>query len=410
MVFNVNKESSVKTSFKRGLGSLVVAGVMASTIAAASPAMAASVGSASVQSSVAGQVNIPSAVNKVSKVGSTTTGLNVRKGTTASTAKLGTLTKGAKVTITGQDSKTKWFQITYKGKPGFVSNKYVTLTPAPKPPVVKPVPKPPVVKPPVVKPPVVKPPVVKPAPKPPVVKPAVAKVKTAYAEKHAGLTYAVIDGGVDWSKKVGKMMYLDGDFYTRGYSKSISEWPTGGKAASMSKIAAKRNMILVIPKIPTSSPGMGYTWWVDSSTNAPKLKSLDAHMDKRIGSTKSDTWYMGYSGGSEYITYELAKRGQGAYGNGGAILLAGGGSPKTMTAPPAEFKKNFDMHWIVGSLDGTGQSSNAQTWSAFEASKKGQDFYKSKGFKTSRTVLEGQNHHSYDIASVMEIGLKAGGL
>ena len=59
---------------------------------------------------------------------------------------------------------------------------------------------------------------------------------------------------------------------------------------------------------------------------------------------------------------------------------------------------------------GNDQLPNAKTWSAFEASKKGQAFYKSKGFKTTRTVFNGVNHHAYDLASVMKQGLKTGGL
>lgn len=399
----IQGESVLKRSFTKGLGSLTIACSLAASIMVAGPAMAANPTAVSTSLSHLGTVKavVSGAVKKIERTGKTTAALNVRKGTKTSTAKLGTLSRGSKVKITGQDSKTKWYRISYKGKTSYVSDKYVKLD-APKAPA-KPKPAKPAVK--VSAKVVAKKPVVK-AP----AKKATAKVKTAYNQKHAGLTYAVIDGGVNWNKKVGKMTFLDGDFYTRGYAKSVSEHPAGPKAKAMAKVAAQSNMVLVIPKIPDYTKGMGYTWWVKSAANAPKLKSLDSYMDKRIGNSKADSWYMGYSGGAEYISYELAKRGQGSYGNGGAILLAGGGTPKSMSAPSSTFKKNFDMHWVVGSKDGTGQSSNAKEWSAFEASKKGQSFYKSKGFKTSRTVLNGVDHHSYDLASVMKQGLKKGGL
>lgn len=383
----------MKKTFKRSLSTLVVAGMVMAGVAAGSPAMAAGINAApqaAVHAPVSVQVSAK--INSMKKTGQTTSALNVRSTTTSKGKKLGTLGKNAKITIVGQDSKTKWFKISYKGKTGFVSNKYVKNVKnatASKPSTSNPKPKPSVSK-----------------PKPSNNK---AKIKTSYNQKHAGLTYSVMDGGVNWNKKVGKMMYLDGDFYTRGYSKSISEHPTGSKAKAMAKVAADSNMILVIPKIPTSSRGMGYTWWVNSSSNAPKIKSLDSMLDKKIGSNKASTWYMGYSGGSEFISYELAKRGQSGYGNGGAILLAGGGSPRTMTNAPSSFKKSFDMHWFVGHKDGAGQSSNAQTWSAFEASKKGKAFYSSKGFKTSRTVVKA-DHHSYNIADIMNKGLAKGGL
>ena len=386
----------MKTNLKRGMSSLAIAALVATGIAGTSPAMAASINAAPVSATAVADVNAQSqltvlgAVTKINKTAKTTSTLNVRKGTSSSTKKLGTLSRGSNVKLVGQDTKTKWYKIIHKGDVGYISNKYVKN----------------------VKSVGTSKPVVKPS-KPSnsnVSTSAKAKVKTTYNQKYAGLTYTIIDGGVDWSKTVGKMTFLDGDFYVKGYYKSVSENPTGPKAKAMAKVAADSNMVLVIPKVPDYTKGMGYTWWVKSANNAPKLKKLDSYLDGKIGNSKANSWYMGYSGGAEYITYELAKRGQSSYGNGGAIILAGGGSPRSMTTAPSTFKKNFDMHWSVGSKDGVGQSSNAQSWSAFEAGKRGQAFYKSKGFKTTRTVLNGADHHSYNLADIMNIGLKKSGL
>ncbi len=66
------------------------------------------------------------AVTGVAQV--TTDALNVRQGPDATTAKLGTLTRGAQVTVNGRQGD--WLRITYQGKPAFIHSKYVQFTPA----------------------------------------------------------------------------------------------------------------------------------------------------------------------------------------------------------------------------------------------------------------------------------------
>lgn len=320
----------------------------------------------------------------------TTGNLNLRAGASKGTRLLATLKKGTKVTST-QKASNGWYKVTYKEKTGWLSGRYVKVVSTAKPATPKPKPKP-----------------ATPS------KTTKAKVKTSYNNSYAGLTYATYDGGVNWNKSVGIMIYLDGDFCSRGYAGAVSEHPSGSTAKAMAKVAAKRNMVMVMPRIPSKlyvgpCSRAGFTWWYKSGTAAPMIKKLDSYMRGKVGASKANTWYMGYSGGAEYITYELAKRGQGSYGYGGAILLAGGGSPRSMSTPPSSFKANFDMHWVVGTKDGFGQSVNAGGWSAYNASANGRAFFKSKGFKTTRTVLQGKGHHDYYLPSIMEIGFKAGG-
>ena len=44
------------------------------------------------------------------------------------------------------------------------------------------------------------------------------------------------------------------------------------------------------------------------------------------------------------------------------------------------------------------------TWSAHRATAQGAALYKSKGFKTTRTVLNGLGHHDYNMATLMDAG------
>ncbi|MDR2256201.1 MAG: SH3 domain-containing protein [Arthrobacter sp.] len=315
----------------------------------------------------------------------TTTFLNLRAGASASTKRLATLPKGQQVTSTRRASNG-WYKVTYKGKSGWVSDRYVTKVKVTKP--------------------------AKPSAKPKAANGAKLKAGTNFS--YAGLRYAVLDGGVNKSRTQGAMIFLDGDYYP-GYKSAISNNPTGAKAKAMAKVAAKRNMYLIIPRLPAAGykASLGYTWWGVPSKTVPLVKKLDAKV-RSTGISKGNTWYMGYSGGAEFISYELARTSQGSYGNGGAILVAGGGVRSNganirISTPPAAFKKSFDMHYFVGSKDGTGQSLNAATWSAHRATAQGAALYKSKGFKTTRTVLAGLGHHDYNMSTLMDAGFKKAG-
>ena len=60
-----------------------------------------------------------------SKTMKTTASVNVRKGPDSSYAKLGTLSSGKKVKVTGVCNETGWYRIEYNGSTGYVSNKYL---------------------------------------------------------------------------------------------------------------------------------------------------------------------------------------------------------------------------------------------------------------------------------------------
>lgn len=227
--------------------------------------------------------------------------LNLRRSATASSKRLITLPKGTKVTST-QRASNGWYKVTYKNRSGWVSGRYVKTvkashkvvrhgdrwaksnqpyyasatsmkvighlkkgqrywfsrwhkkqrrdqisvagrwvwagpmhTKAPKKPSSS-------------------------KPRPGV--PAKAKLKVGYNQSYAGLTYSVLDGGVNRSRAQGVMIYLDGDYYP-GYGGAVSNAASGAKAKAMAKSAAKANMYLAIPKLPKAgyTKALGYTWW-----------------------------------------------------------------------------------------------------------------------------------------------------
>ncbi|WP_434799405.1 SH3 domain-containing protein [Terrisporobacter vanillatitrophus] len=62
------------------------------------------------------------------KIGTTKSGVNIRRGPSTSYAKVGYLNGGTKVEIVGTDSKTGWYKILYNSGYAYVSNLYVTIT------------------------------------------------------------------------------------------------------------------------------------------------------------------------------------------------------------------------------------------------------------------------------------------
>ena len=64
---------------------------------------------------------------KVIATGVTTANLNVRKGAGANYARIGGLTKGAKVEIVKKESNG-WYKIKYNNSYGYVSGTYVKLS------------------------------------------------------------------------------------------------------------------------------------------------------------------------------------------------------------------------------------------------------------------------------------------
>lgn len=59
-----------------------------------------------------------------------TTSVNVRAGDSASTQKLGSLTKGQAIMVTGEKTASGWYPVDYNGQTGYVSGKYLTATAA----------------------------------------------------------------------------------------------------------------------------------------------------------------------------------------------------------------------------------------------------------------------------------------
>ncbi|MDO4919847.1 hypothetical protein [Kocuria sp.] len=216
-------------------------------------------------------------------------------------------------------------------------------------------------------------------------------------------TYHVYADGIDPTRAVGVVYYLGGDY--RGASETWVRDPGNPHLKAMAKTARSKNMVLVVPVSPDrDASGDGITWWEDADGNGDWFRALQASLTSRYGLDTSRVWLAGYSGGAEFITYELLADRQGWIRGGGATIIGGGGSSGMQTTPGAGVRA-LPLRWHVGSVDTAGDTTPA-VWSARKAATAGQKRYAKDGFtRTSLSVLPGLHHTEYDIVGLLRADL-----
>ena len=158
----------------------------------------------------------------------------------------------------------------------------------------------------------------------------------------AGTTsqYHVYAEGVDFSKPVGVVFYFYGDYWRNDQSKV---YDPAGELAQMAASAAAQNMLFVPVISPdTNRYDAGVTWWEDMERNGEFFRSFASAFIAANGVDSSNVWTMGYSGGAEFITYELNTKPQTWRNGGGSIMVAGGGLDE---GTPSAALKSQPMYW-----------------------------------------------------------------
>ena len=224
----------------------------------------------------------------------------------------------------------------------------------------------------------------------------------------AGTTsqYHVYANNLDYSKPVGVVFYFDGDYWQRNESKVYT--PDEGMLAAMGKIANARNMVFVpIISPDTNASGDGITWWEDMDANGEFFRSFAKSFVSENNLDASQVWTMGYSGGAEFITYELTDHNTSWRNGGGSIMVAGGDSDGSVDADATT--KGLPMYWWVGANDTSGNT-NPVTWSARGAVESGYNAYLSAGFSNARVkLIDGFSHHDYDLPHILASSLDFAG-
>ena len=224
----------------------------------------------------------------------------------------------------------------------------------------------------------------------------------------AGTTsqYHVYANNLDYSKPVGVVFYFDGDYWQRDESKVYT--PDEGMLAAMGKIANARNMVFVPVISPdTNASGAGITWWEDLDANGEYFRSFAKSFVSENNLDASQVWTMGYSGGAEFITYELTDHNTSWRNGGGSIMVAGGDSDGSVDADATT--KASPMYWWVGAKDTSGNTYPV-TWSARGAVESGYNAYLGAGFSDARVkLIDGFSHHDYDLPHILASSLDFAG-
>lgn len=224
----------------------------------------------------------------------------------------------------------------------------------------------------------------------------------------AGTTsqYHVYANNLDYSKPVGVVFYFDGDYWQRDESKVYT--PDEGMLAAMGKIANARNMVFVpIISPDTNASGNGITWWEDMDANGEFFRSFAKSFVSQNNLDASQVWTMGYSGGAEFITYELTDHNTAWRNGGGSIMVAGGDSDGSVDADATT--KGLPMYWWVGANDTSGNTYPV-TWSARGAVESGYNAYLGAGFSDARVkLIDGFSHHDYDLPHILASSLDFAG-
>ena len=168
------------------------------------------------------------------------------------------------------------------------------------------------------------------------------------------------------------------------------------------------------------APPLTYNWWVRARSNGRMVRALIEEIALAYGVDTSRIWLAGYSGGAEFLSYELLSHDIEWIRGGGATFIGGGGADgvpvrvREQAALNPSSHEHLLMSWHVGVLDGRSPSarrrmatSSEGSWSARIAVQEGSAFYESLGARTLLQVTPGRGHTGYPIASLVGADLAA---
>lgn len=222
----------------------------------------------------------------------------------------------------------------------------------------------------------------------------------SFFNEFGGSAYHLYAKDIDWDEPVGAVYYFGGDYFRRSESEVFH--PRRNTMRTLAEEAAARNMLLIVPLTPAERGYEGFTWWEEGDDNAEWFRALHQDITSRYELEPDMIWFMGYSGGAEFVAQEILSDYLPSYGSGGALMVGGGGPPTELASMPTDRRDTLGLMWIVGEEDTTG-STNPPDWSALEAARSGEAFYRKHGFeRTVLDVVEDTDHLDYDFDEALD--------
>jgi hypothetical protein len=234
------------------------------------------------------------------------------------------------------------------------------------------------------------------------------ETRLSFTDSH-GVTsrYHRYAAGLDWSKRVGLLIYTDGsgEYGLKNPNSSYLLTGTNG----LVQVAKRNNMVLLTPLAPGEGcpDGDGTCWYMDSSGISPSHKArwsaeLVKYVQKQYGTDPARVAFGGYSSGAQWTTeYFGPLYASEIMTDGVAVAISYGGSPKVTPNFTAAFKANVPFVWDVGDKD------SSYTGSGAYGVKAGYDWYTANGFTTEITVVPGLGHdRSGQFGGIMDREIK----
>lgn len=138
------------------------------------------------------------------------------------------------------------------------------------------------------------------------------------------------------------------------------------------------------------------TWWEDGARNAGYVADLMNAILDRYPDAAGNTWLVGYSGGSQFITQFFLPLYAGRITGGGAVMFGGGGRPYDVVARPYPdaLKERFPMFWYTGSRDNGRRSDDGYDalGDPVHGARSGVEYYAAEGFHTAYEWPRGVGH------------------
>jgi len=210
--------------------------------------------------------------------------------------------------------------------------------------------------------------------------------------------YHLFAAGLDWSKPVGLLCYIDGSG-EYGIENPTETYLLAG-THGMVEVAKRQNLLLLAPFSPNR---VERSWHHDDPEGyTTYLEELIRWIYGRYDLDRTRFVGGGYSSGaqvmSRYLTPQVLTVTKPAIALDGLILMISFGGHPAMamgTANP-EPKANLHVHWDVGDQDG------AAGYDGAYGALKGEDWYRTNGWKTSITVIPGGAHARSDFGLVTD--------
>lgn len=233
-------------------------------------------------------------------------------------------------------------------------------------------------------------------------------ITSAYFATHTspkGTTsqYHIFADGIDWSKNVNVIVRLHGDG-DGTYVHEFDGYKRSGMLNDFAREARTKNAIVIAPKSPDR---IGHTtWWENMEKNDEWLNSLIAtKLLSHPAIAKDRIYWMGYSGGSEFLSYHYIPKHPDMV-TGGVLMCSGGGASiySERLIKNSATDRGIPLSWYVGQLDDG--STSIDGFDAVSATKRGYDTYKRNGFvNAKRVVVPGKDHYNIDQRAIFNTAL-----